>query len=347
MKAELLIGVALAAMLVAVLDGPSDALAEEAGAIADSPAALRARAEILEHEVVTLRAERDLLRRENARLVKAEKDRLAAEQDAETARPAGKTSVPSATTGDGATVRELWVRISGMEKVIRQLQAERDLLKRENARLVKAEKDRLAPEPVAKPDDKPAGKTPGKTYFVPDRDEAWWTDLDAFARDVRRRIALKEDDPDQAVPAWLARLGDLAGTKIEWKVRAKDFSIQSILPDSCLGRAKALAEFDARPAFMRRPAFEKDGDEAEAIYSAALQAAWTAASKAHGARWVQAQVGPCAVSMILPVDALLERGGRDGVKIVGRIVAVRGHEAGLEMFVEGTVSILPILPVAK
>lgn len=344
MKAELLIGVALAAMLVAALDGPSDALAEEAGAIADSPASLRARAEILEQEVVTLRAERDLLKRENARIVKAEKDRLAAEQDAETARPAGKTSVPSATTGDGATVRELWVRISGMEKVIRQLQAERDLLKRENARLVKAEKDRLAPEPVAKPGDKPAGKTSGKTYFVPDRDEIWWTDLAAFSRDLERRIALGKGDSDQAVPVWLARVGGLAGTEIEWTVAPRDFSIQSILPEHCLRFAEELAKPAGGHPFVK---IEISAEEAN--FRTVLQAAWTAASKAHGARHVRVQVGPCMVSMILPVDALLEEGAKPkgGFKITGRIVAVKGNQSGLEMFVEGTVSILPILPVAK
>ena len=48
--------------------------------------------------------------------------------------------------------------------------------------------------------------------------------------------------------------------------------------------------------------------------------------------------------MLLPVDALLEirrqlKGGSEA-KIVGHIIAVRGHQAGLEMFVGGTVSVL-------
>ena len=262
------------------------------------------------------------------------------------AAPAGKVA------GEGATVRGLWVRISDLEKMVRQLQAERDLLKRENARLIQAEKDRSAPEPITKPGAKPVGKASGKAYFVPDRDEAWWTDLAAFARDVRRRLVLGEDDPDQALPAWLARLGGLAGTEVEWTVGREGFSIQSILPEECLRRAEEAAELDARPAFLKRPAFEKGDGKAEAAYSAAVQTAWAEAAKSHGARWLQIQVGPCAISMLLPVDALLEirgqlKGGSEA-RIIGHVVAVRGHEAGLEVFVGGTVSAAPSeKPVAK
>lgn len=253
----------------------------------------------------------------------------------------------SPPAGEAATAVEspasLQARIEALEQEVVVLCAERDLLKRENARLVKVEKDRLAPEPDAKPGDKPVDKTSGKTYFVPDRDPAWWTDLAAFARDMRRRLALKEIDPDQALPAWLARLGDLAGTKVEWTVKHEDFSIRSILPEECLGRAETLANPLPIPIFYGLDA------KAEAVYNSALQAAYARAAKMHGARVVSARVGPCTVLLILPVDALLDAGSKPrGVfKIVGRIVAVRGNEAGLEMFVDGTVSILPILPVAK
>ena len=56
--------------------------------------------------------------------------------------------------------------------------------------------------------------------------------------------------------------------------------------------------------------------------------------------------------MLLPVDALLEirgqlKGGSEA-RIIGHVVAVRGHEAGLEVFVGGTVSAAPSeKPVAK
>jgi hypothetical protein len=258
---------------------------------------------------------------------------------------------------DEATPEQLRAVVVRLLEELNGLRAERNLLRRENARLVQAEKDRLAgasaptgasteapPEgPVSTPEKPPpAAPTPpkpgaGKTYFVPDLDPAWWTDLDVFARDLERRISLAKGDPDQAVPAWLARVGGLAGTEVEWKVWAKDFSIRSILPEECLRRAKELANPLPIPIHYSLDA------KAESAYNSALQAAWTAASKVHGARWVQARVGPCAVTMILPVDALLKNGAKPGggFNIVGRIVAVRGHQAGLEMFVDGPVEASP------
>jgi hypothetical protein len=149
------------------------------------------------------------------------------------------------------------------EAEIARLQAEVNLLKRENERLRKeleeAKKDKSAaaptdaqgpsaPQPAATPPpspDKPptAVRIPG----LPETDSSWWRDPVALTKHVELRGAMSATNPQASVYMWLKRHNYFAEQSVQWKVLHNgaiyfDKDLASIEYYKCLGNAEKASK---------------------------------------------------------------------------------------------------------